>query len=79
MNSQIRGMTVATRNANDGVSMAQTSEASMGVMTETMQRMRDLAVQASNSGAVTSEDKEKLQTENRCRYFYVIYGTNSKY
>jgi flagellin len=63
MNSQIRGMTVATRNANDGVSMAQTAEAAMGVMTETMQRMRDLAVQASNSGAVTSEDKEKLQTE----------------
>jgi flagellin len=63
MNSQIRGMTVATRNANDGVSMAQTAEAAMGVMTETMQRMRDLAVQASNTGAVTSEDKEKLQTE----------------
>lgn len=63
MNSQIRGMTVATRNANDGVSMAQTAEAAMGVMTETMQRMRDLAVQASNTGAVTSEDKQKLQTE----------------
>lgn len=56
MTSQIRGMTVATRNANDGVSMAQTAEAAMGVMTETMQRMRDLAVQASNTGAVTGED-----------------------
>jgi flagellin len=63
MTSQIRGMTVATRNANDGVSMAQTAEAAMGVMTETMQRMRDLAVQASNTGAVTGEDKEKLQLE----------------
>lgn len=63
MNSQIRGMTVATRNANDGISMAQTAEAAMGVLTETMQRMRDLAVQASNEGAVSSQDKEKLQTE----------------
>ncbi len=63
MTSQIRGMTVASRNANDGVSMAQTAEAAMGVMTETMQRMRDLGVQAANTGAVTSEDKEKLQTE----------------
>ena len=63
MTSQIRGMTVATRNANDGISMAQTAEAAMGVMTDTMQRMRDLAVQASNTGAITSEDKEKLQTE----------------
>jgi len=63
MTSQIRGMTVATRNANDGISMAQTAEAAMGVMTSTMQRMRDLAVQASNTGAVTSSDKQKLQTE----------------
>ncbi|BCG62734.1 MAG: flagellin [Methyloprofundus sp.] len=63
MTSQIRGMSVATRNANDGVSMAQTAEAAMGVMTETMQRMRDLAVQASNTGAVTGDDKNKLQTE----------------
>jgi len=63
MTSQIRGMTVATRNANDGISMAQTAEAAMGVMTSTMQRMRDLAVQASNTGAVTGADKNKLQTE----------------
>jgi flagellin len=63
MTSQIRGMTVAIRNANDGISMAQTAESSMGSMTETMQRMRDLAVQASNFGAVSSSDREKLQTE----------------
>jgi len=63
MTSQIRGMTVATRNANDGISMAQTAEAAMGVMTSTMQRMRDLAVQASNTGSVTAADKQKLQTE----------------
>ncbi len=63
MASQIRGMTVATRNANDGISMAQTAEAAMGVITSTMQRMRDLAVQASNTGSVSSSDKQKLQTE----------------
>ncbi len=63
MNSQIRGMTVAIRNANDGISMAQTAEAAMGSITETLQRMRDLAVQSSNTGAVNAGDQAKLQTE----------------
>jgi flagellin len=63
MTSQIRGMTVAVRNANDGISMAQTAEAGMGNISDTMQRMRDLAVQAANFGTVGSADREKLQTE----------------
>lgn len=63
MTSQIRGMTVAVRNANDGISMAQTAESSMGSITDTMQRMRDLAVQSANFGAVSSSDREKLQAE----------------
>ncbi|WP_432743843.1 flagellin [Methylobacter sp. G7] len=63
MTSQIRGMTVATRNANDGISLAQTAESAMGTMTETMQRMRDLAVQSSNDAGVTAADRDKLQTE----------------
>lgn len=63
MTSQIRGMTVAMRNANDGISMAQTAEAGMGTITETLQRMRDLSVQAANFAAVSSEDRQKLQTE----------------
>jgi len=63
MTSQIRGMSVAMRNANDGISMAQTAESSMGAITETMQRMRDLAVQAANTGAVNAEDQGKLQSE----------------
>lgn len=63
MTSQIRGMTVASRNANDGISMAQTAEAGMGNITDTLQRMRDLAVQASNFGAVSNSDREKLSTE----------------
>ena len=63
MTSQIRGQTVAVRNANDGISMAQTTESGMGNMTDMMQRMRDLAVQAANTGAVTSGDRAKLQDE----------------
>lgn len=63
MTSQIRGMTVAVRNANDGISMAQTAEAAMGNITDTMQRMRDLAVQAANAGAISDDDKDKLQQE----------------
>ncbi|MDX8126175.1 flagellin [Methylomonas sp. BW4-1] len=63
MTSQIRGMTVAMRNANDGISMAQTAEAGMGTITETLQRMRDLAIQAANRAAVSGEDRQKLHTE----------------
>ncbi|MEQ1635800.1 MAG: flagellin [Methylococcales bacterium] len=63
MNSQIRGMTVAVRNANDGISMSQTAESAMGNMTETLQRMRDLAVQGANTGVVGKEDRTKLQDE----------------
>jgi len=63
MTSQIRGMTVATRNANDGISLAQTAESAMGTMTDTMQRMRDLAVQSANDAGVTPEDRAKIQTE----------------
>jgi len=63
MTSQIRGMTVAVRNANDGISLAQTAESALGTLTETMQRMRDLAVQSANDAGVTSADRQKLQTE----------------
>lgn len=63
MTSQIRGMNVAIRNANDGISMAQTAEGAMGSITDTLQRMRDLGVQAANFGGVSSSDREKLQLE----------------
>jgi flagellin len=56
-------MTVAVRNANDGISMAQTAEAGMGALTDTLQRMRDLATQAANFGGVGSGDRQKLQLE----------------
>lgn len=63
MTSQIRGMTVAMRNANDGISMAQTADGAMASLTDTLQRMRDLAVQAANFGAVGASDRAKLSTE----------------
>jgi flagellin len=63
MSSQIGGMTVAIRNASDGISLAQNAESAMGVLTNTMQRMRDLAVQSANDGAVTGQDRDKLNEE----------------
>lgn len=63
MTAQIRGMTVAARNANDGISMAQTAESAMGSLTESLQRMRDLAIQSSNRASVGATDRDKLQTE----------------
>lgn len=63
INSQIRGQTVAVRNANDGISVAQTADGALASITDTLQRQRDLAVQAANSGVVTSSDRQKLQTE----------------
>lgn len=63
INSQIRGQTVAVRNANDGISVAQTADGALASITETLQRQRDLAVQAANFGVTTSSDRQKLQTE----------------
>src|SRR5438067_8142123 len=62
MTSQINGMTQATRNANDGVSMAQTAEGALSSSGDILQRVRELAVQSSNSSN-TSGDRQALQTE----------------
>ncbi|WP_413673910.1 flagellin [Massilia cellulosiltytica] len=62
MNSQIRGMNQATRNANDGVSMAQTAEGALSSSGDMLQRIRELAVQSSNSSNSAS-DRKALQTE----------------
>ena len=48
MNAQIRGISVAVRNANDGISLAQTAEGALATITDALQRMRELAVQAAN-------------------------------
>ncbi len=53
MNTQVRGMNVAIRNANDGISLAQVAEGGLAVMTDLMQRMRELAVQSINSTNTT--------------------------
>lgn len=63
MSSQIHGMTVAVRNANDGISLTQMAEGALGSLTDTLQRMRDLAVQSSSNAAVSVSDREKMQTE----------------
>ena len=47
-NAQTRGMNVAIRNANDGISLAQTAEGALGAISNNLQRMRELAVQAAN-------------------------------
>jgi len=62
MNSQIRGMNQAVRNANDGVSMAQTAEGALSSSGDILQRVRELAVQSSNASN-TSSDRQALQTE----------------
>ena len=62
MTSQVRGMNVAMRNANDGISMAQTAEGALGKTGEILQRMRELAVQSSNA-TNSASDKKSLDTE----------------
>lgn len=62
MDAQTRGMNVAIRNANDGISMAQTAEGALGAISNNLQRMRELAVQASN-GTNTSTDLLSLDAE----------------
>jgi len=62
MSSQIRGMNQATRNANDGVSMAQTAEGALSNSGDILQRVRELAVQSSNASNSAS-DRKALQTE----------------
>jgi flagellin len=62
MTSQIKSMSVAMRNANDGISMAQTAEGALGEVTNMLQRMKELATQSSNGTLGTSERKA-LQSE----------------
>jgi len=62
MNSQARGMTVAIRNANDGISLAQTAEGALSKVSDSLQRMRELSVQARNA-TNTGDDKDSLGKE----------------
>ena len=62
LEAQSRGMSVAIRNANDALSFLQTAEGGISKMTESLNRMRELAVQAAN-GTYTNSDRENLNAE----------------
>jgi len=62
MTAQVRGMNQAVRNANDGISLAQTAEGGLKEITNIVQRMRELSVQAAND-TNTSSDRASIQTE----------------
>ncbi len=62
MTTQTRGLTVAARNANDGISLAQTAEGALGSLTANLQRIRELAVQARNA-TNSAEDRAALNQE----------------
>jgi flagellin len=64
MDAQARGMNVAVRNANDGISLAQVAEGALGKVTDMLQRMRELAVQSANASN-TSTDRTSLNAEFR--------------
>ena len=62
MGSQVSGLAVASRNANDGISLAQTAEGALGKVGDMLGRMRDLAVQAGNA-TNSQSDRDALQAE----------------
>lgn len=62
MRGQIKGLSMATKNAQDGISMIQTAEGALNESHAIIQRMRELAVQAAND-TNTTEDRQKLQLE----------------
>ncbi|MBI5137095.1 MAG: flagellin [Nitrospirae bacterium] len=62
MTTQIRGLNQAARNANDGISMAQTAEGALGETTSALQRLRELAIQSAN-GTNSTSDRAALNAE----------------
>ena len=62
MNAQIKGFEVAARNANDGISLLQVADGAMGKISDNLQRMRELAVQAKN-GSLNASDRLNLNRE----------------
>jgi flagellin len=62
MNTQVRGLNVAARNANDGISLSQTAEGALGKVADMLQRMRELAVQSANA-TNSATDRAALQAE----------------
>jgi flagellin len=62
MQAQVRGMNVAMRNANDGISLSQTAEGAIGKVSDMLQRMRELAVQSANA-TNGDDDRANLDAE----------------
>lgn len=62
MNTQVKGMNVAIRNANDGISLSQVADGALATITDALQRMRELAVQSAN-GTNGSGDRSNLDSE----------------
>ncbi|WP_144731905.1 flagellin [Extensimonas perlucida] len=62
MTAQVRGLAVAARNANDGISLSQTAEGALGSVTDSLQRLRELAVQSAN-GTNQGVDRASLNAE----------------
>ena len=60
--TQIRGLNMGIRNANDGISMAQTAESALAEITSNVQRIRELAIQSAN-GSYSAADQDLLQVE----------------
>jgi flagellin len=85
MNSQVRGMNVAIRNANDGISLAQTADGGLASMADMVQRMRELSVQAVNSTntssdiAALNEEYTQLRSELSRTLSAVQFNGNSLY
>ncbi len=63
LRSQVSGLKVATRNAQDGISVVQTAEGALSETHSILQRMRDLSVQASNAGSLNDSAKANIQKE----------------
>ena len=61
MSTQVRGLNVAARNANDGISLAQVAEGALGKLGDMLQRMRELAVQSANA-TNSADDRKALQS-----------------
>ncbi len=62
MNSQLKGLSVASRNANDGISLSQTAEGALSTIGDNLQRIRELSVQSSNA-TNSQSDRDALQAE----------------
>ena len=80
LRAQIGGLKVATRNAQDGISVAQTAEGALGTVTNMLQRMRDLVVQASSTGSNDAKSVAAAKAEfDKLAEEIVEIGTSTEF